>query len=73
MEKEKQVQMINDRLAELAELKDSLIEEKVQLDAMMKLGAEMDKNTEDEQVMCALALMKMQHTIFTEMFTLLAC
>lgn len=49
-----------------------LLGEKEQLDAMMKLGAEMTKNTEDEEVIGELALMKMQHTIFTEMFTLLA-
>lgn len=62
--------MINDRLAELAELKASLVEENGQLDVMMKLGAEMAKNTEDEQVIGELALMKMQHTIFNEMFNL---
>lgn len=70
MEREEQVQMINDRLAMLVELKVSLVEENGQLDAMMKLGAEMAKNTEDEQVIGELALMKMQRTIFTEMFNL---
>ena len=58
------------RLIELNGRKTSLVGEKEQLDAMMKLGAEMTKNTEDEEVIGELALMKMQHTIFTEMFTL---
>lgn len=57
------------RLIGLNGRKTSLVGEKEQLDAMMKLGAEMTKNTEDEEVIGELALMKMQHTIFTEVFS----